>query len=178
MPSFQTRLWLISDQRNDAALEHALARLPRGSGLIFRHYHLPPAHRRARFASLRRLCRAKGHLALFAGTAAQARAARADGCYGPARLITPGPATLRLATAHSLREVRQATRANALLLSPVFPTRSHPFGKTLGPVRFRLIAAQARLPVIALGGMTRQRARGLAGFGWAAIDGLAAGVKR
>ena len=96
----------------------------------------------------------------------------ADGCYGPTRLIRPGPALLRLATAHSLREIRLATRADAVLLSPVFPTRSHPGGKVLGPVRFREIARQARLPVIALGGMTPHSARRLAGFAWAAIDGL------
>ena len=175
MPSFQTRLWLISDQRNDALLEHALARLPRGNGLIFRHYHLPPRERRARFATLRRRAHANGQLAIFAGTAAQARAARADGCYGPAHIIAPGPALLRLATAHSLRELGTARRAAALLLSPIFPTNSHPGATTLGPLRFRLIARQARLPVIALGGMTRRNARHLAGFGWAAIDGLAQG---
>ena len=39
-------VWLVSDARNDSVLERALRRLPRGSGLIFRHYHLDPAARR------------------------------------------------------------------------------------------------------------------------------------
>jgi len=60
-----------------------------------------------------------------------------------------------------------------VLLSPVFPTRSHPGGKVLGALRFRLLAARSRLPVLALGGMNARRARALRGFGWAAIDGLA-----
>ena len=56
-------IWLISDARNDAALEGGLRRLPRGSGLIFRHYHLAAGERRARFAALARLARARGMLA-------------------------------------------------------------------------------------------------------------------
>ena len=39
-------IWLLSDARNDAQLEQALADLPRGSGFVFRHYHLPPDARR------------------------------------------------------------------------------------------------------------------------------------
>lgn len=158
-------LWLISDARNDAVLEQALARLPRGSGLVFRHYHLPPAQRRARFAALRRLCRAHGHLAVLAGLEHWP----ADGHYG-ARV----PGRLWLATAHSAAEIARANLAgaDAVLLSPVFPTRSHPNAATLGPVRFRRLARLSRAPVIALGGMDRRRARSLDWPRWAAIDGL------
>ena len=46
------RLWLLSDERNDAGLEAALRRLPRGSGFIYRHYHLPLAARLARWLAL------------------------------------------------------------------------------------------------------------------------------
>ena len=57
-----------------------------------------------------------------------------------------------------------------MLLSPVFPTRSHPAGRVLGPVRFRLLAARAAMPVIALGGMSARRARQLHTAHWAGID--------
>jgi thiamine-phosphate pyrophosphorylase len=80
---------------------------------------------------------------------------------------------LRTAAAHNLREIRLAERrgADLLFLSPVFPTRSHPEAKTLGRLRFSLLARQTRVPSIALGGMNEKRARGLAGaYGWAAID--------
>ena len=82
---------------------------------------------------------------------------------------------MRLVTAHSLRELGAAgrARASAVLLSPVFATRSHPDGRVLGPVRFRLLAGRSAVPVIALGGMTARRARALGASGWAAIDGLA-----
>lgn len=164
-------LWLVSDARNDALLESAIARLPRGSGLIFRHYHLDKAARRARFAALARLIRARGGLAVLAGSMAQARRWNADGAYGSAALVGPGARGLRLVTAHNLHEIR-AARADALLLSPAFATRSHPGAAALGAVRWRLLAARARVPVIALGGMSARHARRLDARRWAAIDGL------
>ena len=154
-------VWLISDARNDAALEHALVRLPRGSGFIFRHYHLPPAERRARFDALARIARARGHVVALAGSRALARRWGADLAYGADGHLVP---------VHSLREIGRATQAAALLLSPVFPTRSHPGSKALGPLRFRLLAARAQVPVIALGGMNARSARRLGWPCWAGID--------
>lgn len=157
------KLWLISDARNDAVLERAIRAMPQGSGLIYRHYHLPPAERRTRFRALARLARGRGMAVVLAGDAAMARRWGADGAYG---------ARQALATAHSLRELGRARGAAGVLLSPVFPTRSHPGGRVLGAVRFRLIAARSPVPVIALGGMNRARARALKWPRWAAIDGL------
>lgn len=165
------QLWLISDGRNDAVLERALRRLPRGAGFIFRHYHLPAPQRRARWHQLAVIARARGLVAILAGTPALARWWGADGCYGPA---AAGCGLIHLATVHSLREIGRANRAraDAVLLSPVYPTRSHPGAAALGPVRFRLLAARAAMPVIALGGMGRRGAARLGGGRWAAIDGL------
>lgn len=161
---------LISDARNDAALERALARLPRGSALVFRHYHLPPAERRARFERLGKLAQLRGVRIIGARVP---RGWRVDGIYGPPSEVA-GARGLRLATAHSLSEIAAATRAkaDAILLSPVFATRSHPGAPALGPVRFLMLARLSPLPVIALGGMTRRRAGRLPVGGWAAIDGL------
>lgn len=167
-------LWLISDARNDAGLEQALMRLPRGSGFIFRHYHLPPALRGARWRSLARLCAARRIVLVLAGTPKQARQWRADGSYGPPAHAARILGQLRLVTAHNLREIAAANRigADAVLLSPVFSTRSHPGAPTLGPLRFRLLAGRAQMPVIALGGMTHAKAKRLNWPEWAAIDGL------
>ena len=174
LPQICPRLWLISDARNDAMLEQTLASLPRGSGLVFRHYHLAPAERRRRFDALARLARRRGHIVALSGDAALARRWRADAAYGPARRLVHGPALPRLVTVHSLRELGAATRArvDAVLLSPVFPTRSHPVAPALGPVRFRLLAAHSPVPVIALGGMNRRSARRCQAASWAAVDGL------
>lgn len=165
------RVILLSDCRNDDRLETAVARLPRGSALVFRHYHLPPRARSARFEALRRLCVRRGIRVITAGAD---RGWRADGRYGAPQALgrTTG---LRFATAHSLAEIGAAVRAraSAVILSPVFPTRSHPGAPVLGPVRFMLLARRCPLRVIALGGMTQARAARLPVWGWAAIDGLA-----
>lgn len=155
-------IWLISDARNDTALRH----VPRGAGVIFRHYHLEAPARRSCFAALRGACR------ILSGSMPQARCWGADGAYGPARMLARGPAGLRLVTAHSLREIGRANRirADAVVLSPVFPTRSHPGGRTLGPVVFRLLAARSQVPVIALGGMNARRALRIGADRWAGID--------
>jgi thiamine-phosphate pyrophosphorylase len=168
-------LWLLSDERNDAGLARSLARLPRGSGFIYRHYHLPDAARLARFRALRRIARARGHVVILADSALTAREWGADGIYGAPRSLYPRRRGLiRLATAHDLGEIGLAARlgADAVLLSPVFPTRTHPGARVLGAVQFRLLARQSPLPVIALGGMTARRARTLDWPRWAAIDGL------
>lgn len=168
-------LWLLSDERNDAGLERALSRLPRGSGFIYRHYHLPDPARFRRFLALRRIARARGHLVILADSALTAREWGADGIYGARRTLTPRRRGLmHIATAHDMAELGLAARlgADGVLLSPVFPTRTHPGGAVLGPVRFRMLAKQSRLQVIALGGMTAERARVLDWPRWAAIDGL------
>lgn len=177
---FIAALWLVSDPRNDAQLAQTLARMPRGSGLVVRHYHLPAPARHALFAVLKRIARRRGIAVVLAGTVRQARAWGADGAYGSAGKLADGPAGLRLVTAHSLQEIAAArrARADAIVLSPVFATRSHPGAATLGGLRFRLLAARAGLPVIALGGMTKARARRLGGVKWAAIDGICGAINR
>jgi thiamine-phosphate pyrophosphorylase len=112
---------------------------------------------------------------ILADSALTARAWGADGIYGAPRSLYPRRrGLLHLATAHDLHEVGLAARlgADAVLLSPVFLTATHPGGAVLGPVRFHLLARQSPLPVIALGGMTSARARALNSPRWAAIDGL------
>lgn len=168
------QLWLISDARNDAVLDQALARLPRGNGFVFRHYHLEDKARKARFAELAAVARTHGHSVILSGTAEQAQTWGANGIYAPPGKLGDLSGLLRLATAHDAYEIALANAANAdgVFLSPVFPTRSHPGGQCLGSAKFHELAARARIPVIALGGMTAQRARALQWPRWAAIDGL------
>lgn len=74
--------------------------------------------------------------------------------------------------AHAPRGL-QAPYADAALLSPLFATKSHPGAKILTPVRARLMAQHALLPVLALGGVTARNAVLLPGFsGIAAIESL------
>jgi thiamine-phosphate pyrophosphorylase len=155
------RLWLMTDERQGDGLWAALERLPKGAGVVFRHHGLPARERRLLFERVRKLARRRRLLLLAAGGGL--RAGRHNG-RGPG---------FSSASAHDLRELKTAERAGAALifLSPAFPTRSHPDARDLGPVRFGLIARQARVPVIALGGVDARKARRLPHiYGWAGID--------
>ncbi|WP_416228815.1 thiamine phosphate synthase [Qipengyuania sp. ASV99] len=169
-------LWLISDARNDGALERALARLPASSGFVFRHYHCHPKARRRRFDALAAIARDHDHRVILSGDADLAIEWGADGIYGPPGKLGKRNGLLRLAAVHDADEIALANRAgvDAMFLSPVFPTRSHPGKGCLGIALFRELAARAESPVIALGGMNAERARDLHWPRWAAIDGLSA----
>ncbi|AOJ73064.1 MULTISPECIES: thiamine phosphate synthase [Burkholderia] len=96
------------------------------------------------------------------------------------RVATARPLTsdcLLSAACHSLDELLHAERIGAdfATLSPVLPTLTHPGAPTLGWTRFADYAAQARMPVYALGGMTREHlatAREHRAHGIASIRGL------
>jgi thiamine-phosphate pyrophosphorylase len=143
------RLWLMTDERQGEGLWAALERLPRGSGVVFRHYSLEPKERRRLFERVKRVAKRRR------------------------LLVLPGRIDRLSASAHNLRELKKAEHSGAafVFLSPAFATRSHPGARPLGPVRFGLIAGQARIPVIALGGMDARKARRLPHiYGWAGID--------
>lgn len=167
-------LWLLSDERNDLVVNEALDRLPEHSGFVFRHRHLDDERRRARYEALAKPCRARNHLLILAGDCATAREWGADGAYGRADVLGECEGVLRFATVHDAAEIERADRAgvDAMFLSPVFATRSHPGAEALGKERFLALAARAKAPVIALGGMTAGRAAELGWPRWGAIDGL------
>ena len=167
-------IWLLSDARNDAGLERALTALPPGSGFVFRHYHLPPAERAERFGALARIAKQGGHTVVLAGAVHLAREWGADGVYGKPAEIAAGDGLIHLATAHDAEEMTAAAGmgADGVFLSPVFPTASHPGAPTLGIHGFNVLAQTTSIPVIALGGMTAERAAELNWPRWGAIDGL------
>ena len=162
------RLWLMTDERLGSRLFEALANLPQGGGIVFRHYGLTEPERRTLFQQVKEAARVRHQLLLLAGTAGQATEWGADGSHGRG----PGKG-LRSAPVHNLAEMLAADRAGAdlIFLSPVFPTRSHPGARALGPARFNRLARRTDRPVIALGGMDAMRARHLReAYGWAGID--------
>ena len=160
----------------------ALARLPRGSGIVFRHQATPPAARRRLYESVRAMARRRRLVLVLAGPPALAIAWRADGAHGPSRHVTAPRALLRTLSAHDRAELCGARRRRADLafLSPVFATRSHPGARALGVVRFGLIRRCSSLPIVALGGLNaaRYRALGPIAYGWAAIDAWCDDQKR
>lgn len=162
------RHWLMTDERLGDGLWDALARLPRGSGVVFRHYATPPAERRRLFAAVARIARRRGLVLVRAGAQAMPLEGGVHNRGGPSGGI-------RTFAVHRRRDIVRARRAGADLIfaSPVFATRSHPGARGLGPVRLGLMIRDAGLPVVALGGMDVRQARRLRAlklYGWAAID--------
>lgn len=173
------RIWLMTDERMGDALWPALARLPRGGGIVFRHHRTPMGERRALFARVRVAARRRRLVLVLADEPRRAVAWRADGVHGWAGRYAGRP-LLHTAPAHDGRELVAAMRAGAdlVFLSPVFPTMTHPGAPTLGPVRFGLLArVRGRsCGLVALGGMTPRCYRRMAALGadgWAAIDAWA-----
>jgi len=88
----------MTDQRMGDALWTALGQLPRGSGVIFRHY--ATRDRRALFERVRAVARKRRLVLVLAGTPRQAVAWRADGAHGrsphrrAARPLLPCPVFL------------------------------------------------------------------------------------
>jgi len=167
-------LWLLSDARNDTGLEDGLKALPRRSGFVFRHYHLAEADRFDRFQIVNDVARSCDHLVILSAPQALAKKWGADGVYGSADEFAASDGLMCIATAHNGYEIEAANAAgaDAIMLSPVFSTRSHPGAPVLGPFGFSVLAQQADRPVIALGGMTKDRATEFGIRRWAAIDGL------
>ncbi|TPG41234.1 thiamine phosphate synthase [Sphingomonas koreensis] len=158
----------MTDERMGDALLPAIAALPAGAGVIFRHYATPPAERRALFARVARIARRRRLTLIRAGATGLGRGE--DGVHG--RAATRG---IRTWPAHSRREAIAGARAGAdlLFVSPLYATRSHAAKRPLGLRRARAIVRGVGVPAIALGGMTSARggAAMRSGFyGWAAID--------
>ncbi|PZU77905.1 MAG: thiamine phosphate synthase [Sphingomonas sp.] len=163
--------WLMTDERLGEGLWQALERLPRGGGVVFRHYRTAARERRALFERVVRVARRR-HLTVVAAESRGLR--RADGTH---HHVGFGMVTWPV---HDAREAVRARRAGAdvLFVSPLFPTRSHPGARAKGPVRARLAAGRGPGVLIALGGMDERRFRRVRplGFaGYAAIDAWAAG---
>lgn len=163
-------IWLMTDERVGDLLG-AIRRLPRGAGVVFRHYATPAEERRRLWRAVRRVARSRGLVLVRAG------AEKLPGEMGVHGRCGGG---VRTWPAHDRHEALAGKRAgaDALFVSPVFATRSHPGAAALGLRRARAIGTGLGVPLIALGGMDAARFRRLYGFaGWAGIDALAARAK-
>jgi thiamine-phosphate pyrophosphorylase len=133
--------------------------------VLLREPQLDSARLLALASRLRLLTRRHNAHLLVHTQADVARAVQADGMHVSAENMGEIPAMRTWlndprmsfsASCHGLDELRQAheQQADFAMLSPVFPTRSHPGAPHLGVVRFKEIADQSPVPVVALGGIT------------------------
>lgn len=171
------RLLFLTDPVRTPNPEAILATLPPEVGVIYRPFGSLDAVALGR--RLAAIARERG-LTLLAGADPDlAEAIGAHGLHLPERLADQLP-SLRAAhpdwvftaAAHSAAALR--ADADALLVSPVFPSNSPSAGPPLGVEAFTALAAAAPAPVYALGGVTAETARLLEHSGAAGLAGIEA----
>jgi len=170
----------MSDSARAPDVTALAQKVPRGWGLVIRHYEAPD--RTALVEAVVAICRARGVVALVAGDAQLAKRVGADGVHIPEGMIGKtmlGRITVRgsplvTASAHGAKGLRRAALigADAVLLSPVFATPSHHDARPLGRMRFAALVRGCRSPVYALGGVKRDDVRSLRAIGAAGIAGI------
>jgi thiamine-phosphate pyrophosphorylase len=169
-------LFFFTDPKRTPDPVSAAKRLPRGAAVVYRHFGALDRAPVAR--ELAAVCRARALTLLIAADPELARDVRADGVHWPeARIARRDGPGLVTAAAHSAEAIARAAAygADACILSPIFPTRSKPRREPLGLFRASQLARRSAIPVIALGGVSADNARLLAGRGFAgvaAIDAL------
>jgi len=169
----------MTDETRSGQLTGVIERMPKDSVLIFRHYGITDRALAAR--QVVRACHKRHIRCLIAADALLARRCKADGVHLPEHMLRGAPVR-RFApigwwvtgAAHCRASVRRAQSRNltAVLLSPVFASRSHPEGKLLGTLAFATIAHSTRIPLIALGGVHPHHFRRLAAAGACGVAGI------
>ncbi|MFQ5519700.1 MAG: thiamine phosphate synthase, partial [Mariprofundus sp.] len=86
------------------------------------------------------------------------------------------PAKTVSVSCHNAEELQQASKygADYAMLSPLFPTKSHPGAAHLGVEKFHKLVSSVDFPVIALGGITTENCQSMSGTPLAVISALLA----
>jgi thiamine-phosphate pyrophosphorylase len=173
-------LLFFTDPQRTPEPERIAERLPRGSAIVYRAFGAPEAGACGR--RLAAIARRRGLKLLVGADETLAYSLGADGVHLPERLahrarrLKAGhPRWTVTCAAHSLAAARRALAlgADAVVVSTIFESRSASAGRPMGPVRLALLVGGAAGPVYALGGITHEKARRLAGVrlvGLAAVD--------
>ena len=165
------RVWLMTDERMGDRLWTAIARLPAGAGIVFRHYSLALGERAQLARRVAETVRQRGITLAIAADVELAQRVGAQLVHNPSS-ATDLPFSCSV---HNLQEAAAAGAAGAQLvfISPVHATRSHPGRKPLGPALAVGLAEAAGVPAIALGGVNAANFPPLESegfYGWAGID--------
>ncbi len=162
-PAYLPPLMFLTDPQRIKDPISAAAQLPRGSGIVYRHFG--SADRTCVAKALANLSNENNLSFLVAADPMLAMEVEADGVHWPeARLSEArrwrGLFRLQTASAHSARTIRRAARCgmDAAFVSSVFPSSSPSAGRPLRPARFARIAREAPLPIYGLGGINAMNA--------------------
>jgi thiamine-phosphate pyrophosphorylase len=170
-------LVLFTDDERLAEPLAAARALPKGSMVVVRAR--AAARREVLARALLALARRRDLFVLVADDAPLAARLGADGLHLPERRACDAAHWRALYPHWIITAALHAGGAapgglDAVFLSPVFPTRSHPGGAALSAVRANALARALKVPAYALGGVDAGNAALLHGFvGIAAIGALA-----
>lgn len=170
---------LMTDEDRLADPTGIITHLPPGSAVIVRDRDPDQAAERA--SAFYPTAAAAGVLVLVSASVPPARPV-ADGYHIPERALAAWrrsdlhrlrPALVTV-SAHDAGAVRRAGvfGADAVLISPVFATPSHPNRQALGLQRFAALARLSPVPVIALGGIGSGQVRRVRAAGADGIAGI------
>lgn len=175
-------LLLFTDPGRTPDPAGAAERLPRGAGVVYRAFGAADAPTEG--ARLAGVCRRKGVILIVGADPSLAARLGAAGVHLPQRLAGRAGTVRALrrrylvtAAAHGLASALVARRAGveALVVSPVFPSRSPSAGRPLGARALASLIREVKIPVYALGGVDARTVRALSrtgAIGVAAVEAL------
>jgi hydroxymethylpyrimidine kinase/phosphomethylpyrimidine kinase/thiamine-phosphate diphosphorylase len=178
-------LYLITDDDRDGRLaERVAAALAGGARVVqYRDKHRPAAEQLAAARQLAALCREAGALFLVNDSPALALESGADGVHlgqgdggvAAARALL-GPGRIVGVSTRTAAQARQAQDEGAdyVGLGAMFPTGSKTDAELVGVERLREVRQAVRLPIVAIGGITRENAAQLIDAGADAVAVISA----
>jgi thiamine-phosphate pyrophosphorylase len=156
--------------------------IPEQTLVIIRDYDLGYSERLEYCKKIVEICKARGIKILIGKDPDLAQQVNADGIHIPEKLLPNLKQWKRkksnwlfTTSCHSKSSLKNIDLdiVDAILLSPVFPTKSHPDAEVLGPDRFKNIAASSKISIYALGGINKNNVKNFQGtkvVGFAGIE--------
>jgi thiamine-phosphate pyrophosphorylase len=173
-------VWFVTDPERTPDPVGIARQLPRGCGIIYRHFGADDAETTA--MSLARIARERKQTLLIGADPELAARVGAAGVHLPERMMgevrrlkARHPRWIVTVAVHAPRAARRAhtAGADAVLLSTVFPSRSPSAGRAVGEVRLAALVRASHVPILALGGvnaLTAARLVATSVAGFAAVD--------
>ncbi|MDV7339861.1 thiamine phosphate synthase [Terasakiella sp. A23] len=176
-------LFLMTDAKRLPDPSDFIPLLPKGSAVIVRHFS--EQEKTNIIFKIKPVCRKHKIKILVSDSPSLALRHQLDGVHFPEKTVRKiagcgylrraRPSLIFTAACHSARALNAAQKArlDAVLISPIFATQSHPGGKTLGPWTFQKLSRTKGLKTYGLGGINPKtaqrlitsRACGFAGIG-------------
>ena len=177
-------LILFTDDERLPNPQEIVPMLPAGSAVVLRHYNSP--HRKSLARMLRSICTQQRLLLIISDDLPLAKDVKADGLHLPEYRLMLSALETRLwhstgqgiltGAVHSPKALWRAQQlgVDAVFLSPVFNSASHPNRSPLGLMRFTKLCGYTGIPAYALGGIDKISAKRMIGSGAAGVAAIGA----